>query len=134
MRAVITRGMADATSDGVVASQYGPRRLPVTQDAIVAGIKTKAFAGRGTIMNNEMSEAGGTLTSGISRQADVVDLAYSNSSSGDDRVSYGKGGHAVDDRSSGTCNIQSCEGSIPEFRILAVCGKTKKLEHYVGFL
>jgi hypothetical protein len=48
VRAVVTRGTADATIHGVIAILYGPRVLPVTQDATVAGIKTKASPEEGT--------------------------------------------------------------------------------------
>ena len=41
VRAIVTRGTADATIDGVIAILYGPRVLPVTQDLTVAGIETR---------------------------------------------------------------------------------------------
>jgi len=48
VRAVVTRGTADATIDGVIAIQYGPRVLPVTQDATVAAIATHVSPAEGT--------------------------------------------------------------------------------------
>lgn len=48
VRAVVTRGTADSTIDGVIAIQYGPRVLPVTQDATVAGIETHVSPAEGT--------------------------------------------------------------------------------------
>jgi hypothetical protein len=48
VRAVVTRGAADAVIDGVIAIQYGPRVLPVTQDATVAGIETHVSPAEGT--------------------------------------------------------------------------------------
>ena len=48
VRAVLTRGTGDATIDGVVAIQYGPRLMPVTQDSTVAGIETHASPLEGT--------------------------------------------------------------------------------------
>jgi hypothetical protein len=48
VRAVVTRGTADATIDGVIAIQYGPRVLPVTQDATVAAIQTHVSPAEGT--------------------------------------------------------------------------------------
>ena len=48
VRAVVTRSTGDSTIDGVIAIQYGPRVLPVTQDNTVAGIKTKASPAEGT--------------------------------------------------------------------------------------
>src|SRR6266540_1761419 len=47
VRAVVTRGTADATIDGVIAIQYGPRVLPVTQDATVAAIATHVSPAEG---------------------------------------------------------------------------------------
>lgn len=48
VRPVVTRGTADAVIDGVIAIQYGPRVLPVTQDATVAGIETHVSPAEGT--------------------------------------------------------------------------------------
>ena len=48
VRAVVTRGTADAVIDGVIAIQYGTRVLPVTQDATVAGIETHVSPAEGT--------------------------------------------------------------------------------------
>ena len=48
VRAVVTRGTADATIDGVIAILYGPRVLPVTQDSTVAGIETHVSPEEGT--------------------------------------------------------------------------------------
>ena len=48
VRAVVTRGTADAVIDGVVAIQYGTRVLPVTQDTTVAGIETHVSPAEGT--------------------------------------------------------------------------------------
>ena len=48
VRAVVTRGTADATIDGVIAIQYGPRVLPVTQDVTVAAIATHVSPAEGT--------------------------------------------------------------------------------------
>ena len=48
VRAVVTRGTADAVIDGVIAIQYGPRVLPATQDATVAGIETHVSPAEGT--------------------------------------------------------------------------------------
>ena len=48
VRAVVTRGTADAVIDGVIAIQYGARVLPVTQDTTVAGIETHVSPAEGT--------------------------------------------------------------------------------------
>jgi hypothetical protein len=48
VRAVVTRGTADAVIDGVIAIQYGARVLPATQDATVAGIETHVSPAEGT--------------------------------------------------------------------------------------
>jgi hypothetical protein len=48
VRAVVARGTADATIDGVIAIQSGPRVLPVTQDSTVAGIETHVSPAEGT--------------------------------------------------------------------------------------
>jgi hypothetical protein len=48
VRAVVTRGTADAVIDGVVAIQYGTRVLPATQDSTVAGIETHVSPVEGT--------------------------------------------------------------------------------------
>lgn len=47
VRAVIVRGTADATVDGVIAILYGSRVLPVTSDSTVAGNRDARLAGRG---------------------------------------------------------------------------------------
>ncbi|ODN68409.1 hypothetical protein [Methylobrevis pamukkalensis] len=48
VRAVVTRGTADAVIDCVIAIQYGPRRGPVSQDATVAGYETHVSPAEGT--------------------------------------------------------------------------------------
>jgi hypothetical protein len=48
VRAVVTRGTADAVIAGVVAIQYGTRVLPATQDSTVAGIETHVSPVEGT--------------------------------------------------------------------------------------
>ena len=48
VRAVVTRGTADATIDGVIAIQYGARILPTSQDSTVAGIETHVSPAEGT--------------------------------------------------------------------------------------
>ena len=48
VRAVVTRGTADATIDGVIAIQYGARLLPASQDSTVAGIETHVSSAEGT--------------------------------------------------------------------------------------
>jgi hypothetical protein len=48
VRAVVTRGTADAVIDGVIAIQYGARVLPASQDATVAGIETHVSPAEGT--------------------------------------------------------------------------------------
>jgi len=48
VRAVVTRGTADAVIDGVIAIQYGGRVLPASQDATVAGIETHVSPAEGT--------------------------------------------------------------------------------------
>jgi crotonobetainyl-CoA:carnitine CoA-transferase CaiB-like acyl-CoA transferase len=48
VRAVVTRGTADAVIDGVIAIQYGARVMPATQDATVAGIETHVSPAEGT--------------------------------------------------------------------------------------
>ena len=48
VRAVVTRGTADATIDGVIAIQYGARLLPASQDSTVAGIETHVSPAEGT--------------------------------------------------------------------------------------
>jgi hypothetical protein len=47
VRAVVTRGTADATIDGVIAIQYGARLLPTFQDSTVAGIETHVSPAEG---------------------------------------------------------------------------------------
>ncbi|MBH0239054.1 hypothetical protein [Methylobrevis albus] len=49
VRAVVTRGTADAVFDGVFAVQYGPLKGPVTQDATVAGSRRGCRRGRGRL-------------------------------------------------------------------------------------
>jgi hypothetical protein len=48
VRAVVTRGTADAVIDGVIAIQYGTRVLPTTQGDTVAGLETHVSPAEGT--------------------------------------------------------------------------------------
>ena len=48
LKLIVNRATQNATVDGIIAIQYGPRKMPITQDSTVSGGETHVSPAEGT--------------------------------------------------------------------------------------